>query len=92
MRCEADSNYTNVYLNTSEKHVVAKTLKEFESILPNTIFFRIHKSHLINVNHLKKYTKGDGGAVTLLDNTKLDVSRRNKESFLRVFKIHNTQG
>jgi two-component system, LytTR family, response regulator len=86
-RCEADSNYTNIYLANSEKHVVAKTLKEFESLLPSTLFFRIHKSHLINLNHLKKYTKGDGGTVTLLDNTEIDVSRRNKEAFLRVFKI-----
>ena len=89
VRCEADSNYTNVYLKNSEKHVVAKTLKEFETLLPSSLFFRIHKSHLINLNCLKKYTKGDGGTVTLLDNTELDVSRRNKESFLSVFKILN---
>ena len=87
IRCEADSNYTVLYLLGKQKHVISKTLKDFESQLSNKSFFRIHKSHLINVSHLKKYTKGDGGTVTMIDNTELDVSRRNKEAFLKMLSL-----
>lgn len=85
VHCEADSNYTVLYLANGEKYMVSKTLKDFEHQLSNKKFFRIHKSHLVNIDYLKKYTKGDGGTVTLLDNTNLDVSRRNKEEFLKIF-------
>ena len=67
--------------------MVSKTLKDFESQLSNKNFYRIHKSHLINVSYLKKYTKGDGGTVTMVDNTELDVSRRNKEEFLKMLNL-----
>lgn len=87
IRCEADSNYTVLYLAGGEKYVVSKTLKDFESQLSNKNFYRIHKSHLINVSYLKKYTKGDGGTVTMVDNTELDVSRRNKEEFLKMLNL-----
>lgn len=87
VRCEADSNYTVLHLVGGEKHLVSKTLKEFEIQLSGNRFFRIHKSHLINMQYLKKYTRGDGGTVTMIDNTQLDVSRRNKEEFLRVFNL-----
>lgn len=87
LRCEADSNYTVLHLVSGEKHLVSKTLKEFEIQLSGNRFFRIHKSHLINMQYLKKYTRGDGGSVTMIDNTELDVSRRNKEEFLRVFNL-----
>lgn len=87
VRCEADSNYTVLHLVGGEKHLVSKTLKEFENQLSGKRFFRIHKSHLVNMKYLKKYTKGDGGTVTMIDNTELDVSRRNKEEFLRVFNL-----
>lgn len=87
LRCEADSNYTMLHLVSGEKHLVSKTLKEFEIQLSGNRFFRIHKSHLINMRYLKKYTRGDGGTVTMIDNTQLDVSRRNKEEFLKVFNL-----
>lgn len=87
VRCEADSNYTRIFISNKEEHIVCKTLKDFEAQLSNHRFFRIHKSHLINLNYIKKYTKGDGGSVTMKDNTSLDVSRRNKEEFLRHLEL-----
>jgi two-component system LytT family response regulator len=87
IRCEADSNYTRLYLSGGEKQLISKTLKEIEAQLPSRKFFRIHKSHIINVAYLKKYTKGDGGTVTLSDSTELDVSRRNREEFLKLFNL-----
>lgn len=62
--------------------IVTKTLKEFEELLDDYNFMRVHNSHLINLNQVVKYTKGEGGVVTLSDGSEVDVSRRKKEEFL----------
>jgi two-component system LytT family response regulator len=90
VRCEGDGNYTNVYLDNNEKYLASKTLKEFELALPASSFIRIHKSHLINSNFIKKYIKSEGGIVVMADNTELEVSRRNKEYFMRFFNLKHT--
>ena len=87
IRCEADGNYTQVFLDDNNKHLASKTLKEIEKLLSPSIFIRIHKSHLINVNFVKKYLKGEGGTVVMADNSELEVSRRNKDYFLKYFNI-----
>lgn len=83
IRCESDINYTTFYLINKNKIVVAKTLKEFEEMLEGYNFFRVHNSHLINLSHIKNYVKGEGGIVTMIDDSSVDVSRRRKEEFLR---------
>jgi len=83
IRCESDNNYTNIFLNDGKKHIVSKTLKEFDEMLTPFNFFRIHKSHLINLNYLQKYNKGEGGYVIMEDGSELEVSRRRKEDFIR---------
>lgn len=88
IRCEADGNYTLVFLKNGEKQLACKTLKEFEHLLVQNNFWRIHKSHLINLKHLKKYVKGDGGGnVVMIDNSEIEVSRRNKDAFLKQFNL-----
>ena len=88
IRCEADGNYTMVFLKNGTKQLASKTLKEFEYILNQNNFWRIHKSHLINLKHLKKYVKGDGGGnVVMIDNSEIEVSRRNKDAFLKQFNL-----
>ena len=82
IRCESDGNYTKIFLNTGKKLLASKTLGEFESMLEGDGFFRIHRSHLINLTHLKKYTKGEHSFVELSDGTKADVSRRKKSGFI----------
>lgn len=82
IRCEADSNYTFIYLLDKTKVVVSKTLHDFEKNLSNYNFFRIHHKHLINLEHLKEYIKGKGGQVVMADNSVLDVSTRRKNDFL----------
>ncbi len=82
VRCEAESNYTTFYLINGEKILVSKTLKEFDEILSEKGFFRIHKSVIINMKYLKKYIKGEGGTVIMEDGSELLVSRRRKEDFL----------
>lgn len=82
VRCESDVNYTTIVLNEKKKIVVAKTLKQFEELLSEFNFFRIHNSHLINLSYIKSYNKGKGGSVILEDGTELEVSTRRKEEFL----------
>ena len=82
VRMEADVNYTNVFLASGEKCISSKSLKEFDELLAELNFFRVHKSHLINLIHIKSYIKGDGGTVVLADNSRVEVSRRHKDEFL----------
>ena len=65
-----------------KKYIVSKTLKEYEEMLSDYNFFRIHKSHLINLNEIKEYVRGDGGYVVMNNEKALDVSKRRKESFM----------
>jgi two-component system LytT family response regulator len=87
--CEAASNYTQIF-TAEEKYVVSKTLKEYDELLSDYNFFRIHNSYLININSIKKYVKGDGGYVVLNNNTSLDVSKRKKEAFLNRIGIRHS--
>jgi two-component system LytT family response regulator len=80
--CEASSNYTVIYTNDGKKHVISRTLKEYEDLLAEHNFFRIHNSHLINLGSIKKYVRGDGGYVIMNNDVSLDVSKRKKEAFL----------
>jgi two-component system LytT family response regulator len=83
IRCESDINYTTIYLKDKQKLVVAKTLKEFEEMLSEYSFFRIHNSHLINLAYVKSYNRGKGGSVILVDGTEVEVSTRRKDNFLK---------
>jgi two-component system, LytTR family, response regulator len=84
LRVEANGRYAKFYLLNKETILVSKTLGDFEDILSANQFFRIHDSAIINLNHVKKYTRGDGGTVLLSDNTELDVARRRKEEFIKL--------
>ena len=84
IQLEANSNYTNIFFTNKTKIIASKTLKEFEELLPTDIFFRTHHSHLINLNYIKRYIKGDGGQIELQNGSYVDVSRRKKEEFLKV--------
>jgi two-component system LytT family response regulator len=83
IRCEADNNYTNFYLNSGEKILVTKTLKEYDETLSDLDFIRVHQSHLINVKFVDRYIKGDGGTLVMADGSEVDVSRRRKDDFLK---------
>ena len=83
IRCHSDVNYTTIFKNDKQKIVVAKTLKEFEELLAEQGFFRVHNSDLINLSYIKSYNKGKGGSVLLTDGTELEVSTRRKDDFLK---------
>lgn len=80
---EAQSNYTVLYFTNHPKLIASRTLKEFEDILPVDVFFRTHHSHIINLNFIKRYIKGDGGQIELSNGDYVDVARRKKEEFLK---------
>lgn len=81
IRLEADSNYTTFYLIDGKKIVATKTLKDFADILEPLNFVRIHRSSLINLNHLSEYIRGEGGTVVMCDGSEVEVSRREKQHF-----------
>lgn len=81
----ASGNYTNVFTHSGDKYLVAKTLKDFEELLPGAAFCRIHHSCIINTGFIKKYYKGRGGYVEMEDGTTLEVSARKKDEFLSRF-------
>ena len=84
--CKADDNYTEIYLNTTKKKVVSKTLKYFEDALTESGFARVHKSYLVNVNEITKYIKGKGGSVLLSNGQEITVSASKKSKLLAYFK------
>jgi len=89
IRCESDRNYTFIFLTDGRKILVSRTIKEYDEMLSDHNFFRIHQSHLINLNFLKNYTRGRGGYVELTDGTVLDVSARRKSEFLKRMSVDN---
>ena len=80
--CESDGNYTTIYINDGSKYVACRKLKDMEALLPREYFVRIHHGYLVNLFHVIKYYKGDGGQVELKNGLRLDVSRRKKSDFL----------
>jgi two-component system LytT family response regulator len=80
--CEASSNYTEITVMDGKKYIVSRTLKEYEDMLGEHNFYRIHNSYLINLNAIKKYVRGEGGYVIMANDKSLDVSKRKKEGFL----------
>lgn len=83
--CQADDNYTKIFLNSGQK-LVSKTLKYFEESLKDQGFVRIHKSYLVNVNTIVRYKKGKGGSVQLSSGKELMVSSSKKGTLLDYFK------
>jgi two-component system LytT family response regulator len=82
---EAEGNYTRITLN-NHKILSSKTLGEFEDVLPNRRFFRVHLSCIIHLEFLKKYIRGDGGEVVMKDGKSLPVARKRKDELLERIK------
>ncbi len=86
IRCQADGNYTWFHLKNGEKILVTTTLKEYDELLNSHNFFRIHHSHLVNLDAVSRYKRGEGGFAILEDGSEIEVSRRRKEEFLKIMK------
>jgi two-component system, LytTR family, response regulator len=85
MRCESKSNYTYFFFEGGEKVVSSRTLKDVESIFAPYNFYRTHQSHLINLRHVDRYSKEDGGYIIMSDGAQVDLARARKEEFLELF-------
>jgi two-component system LytT family response regulator len=86
LRCEANDNYTFIFLKNKSRIVACRTLKEVESQLQSYSFFiRIHHSHIVNLNEVIKYVRGEGGYVIMSDGNPVSVSRTRKEALLKWF-------
>ena len=86
VRCESRKNYTYFYTTDREEIKVSKTLKEFDELLESFDFYRVHQSHLVNIAHVKRYEKKEGGYLVMDDNEKVPVSFRKKEDLMKLFK------
>lgn len=82
---EAKGTYTYVYFTDKRKEVISRVLKDFEELLPSSVFCRIHHSFIVNIQYVKKYYKGRGGYIELADGTTIEVSLRKKADFLKKF-------
>jgi two-component system LytT family response regulator len=84
MRLESEGSYTRIYMNNGEAILASKHLKVFEDILAEYQFFRSHNSHLVNLQKVVRLHKTDGMILELNDGSKVPLSRRKKESFLKM--------
>ena len=84
--CESDSSYTNFYLANGQKILVSKTLREFEDMLKEFGFFRVHKSFLVNLFSISKFEKADGGYLVMENKDRVPVASRKKEQLLELFE------
>ncbi len=82
IRCESANNYTIFYLTDGRQIVVTRSLGDYEQMLLDDDFLRIHRSHMINFNHLKKFVKGDNAYLIMDDDAKVEISRRGKADLL----------
>lgn len=82
IRIEADRSYSWFFLEGDIKHLVSRNLKEYQELLSDRNFFRTHNSHLINLEHVKKYIRHEGGYVEMTNGSTVPISRGKKDLFL----------
>lgn len=85
VRCESDRMYTQVVMADGQKLLVSKPMGQLEEILEGQGFFRVHMSHLINMQHIRQYVRADGGYVVMDDGATVSVARNRKDDFLELF-------
>jgi len=83
--CKADGPYTHFNLVGGKTYLSSKTLGDYEDQLSSKGFYRIHNSYLINLKHITRYVRDDGGYIVMSDQSTITVSRRRKEGFLKLF-------
>ena len=86
IRCQASGNYCTIYLKQGNQFLASRHLKHVEGLLPAKDFYRVHQSHLINLKHIKRYSKTDGGHVVMGDGSEVAVARSRKDEFLMLFQ------
>ncbi len=86
IRCEADRNYTSFFLTEGKKILVSRTLKDYETLLSGHNFLRVQQSHLVNLNFVDRYDKGNGGAVVMKDGSSVPLSPAKRDVFFQILE------
>jgi two-component system LytT family response regulator len=86
LRCESSVNYTEFHFVNAKKLLVSKTLKEFEDLLSESGFYRVHQSHLINTKFIKEYVKIEGGHLIMTDGSMIPVSTRKRPEVMKMLE------
>ena len=83
--CESDLSYTQFYLTDGQKILVSRTLREFEDLLKEFGFFRVHKSFLVNLFTISKFEKADGGYLVMENKDRVPVASRKRDQLFEMF-------
>lgn len=86
IRCESNVNYTEFFFAGGKKLLVTKTLKDFEDLLSDQGFYRVHQSHLINTKYIKEFVKTDGGYILMTDGCNVPVSTRKRPEVIKMLE------
>lgn len=86
IRCEADRNYTSFFLKNGKKILVSRTLKDYETLLTGYNFLRVQQSHLVNLDYVDRYDKGNGGAVVMKDGSEVPLSPAKRDVFFQILE------
>jgi two-component system, LytTR family, response regulator len=84
IRCESSVNYTIFHFPNNKQMVVSKTLKEFEDLLTDLKFFRVHQSHLVNSRYIREFVKSEGGHLIMNDGSLVPVSTRKRADVIKM--------
>jgi len=87
LACESHSNYTTLHLRDNKRMVISRSMKQFEDLLQGTAFMRVHNSWLVNLKHIRKYLRGEGGEVVLSNNLHVPVARRKKQELMDTLEM-----
>lgn len=85
IHCESEGSYTHIHLNSKNKIMLSKSLGEASEVLDAPFFMRVHHSHLINLNYVERYIRGEGGEIVLRNGTRVPLARSKKQDFLNIF-------
>ena len=86
IRLEAESNYTRVYVTEKRSYFVSKPLKVFEDSIKDNIFFRVHRSYIINLNHVKEFLREDGGVIVMNDDARIQLPKARYNDFIEAMR------
>ena len=83
--CEAESNYTKLYLITGKNYLLSKTLREVQQVLEERNFLRVHRQYLVNLDHIKMYHKGEAAYLVMQGDINIPVAKNQKEKLVQKF-------
>lgn len=89
IRCAASNCYTSFFMADGSRIIVSKTLKEYSDLLEDVNFFRVHQSHLVNLDYIERFVNADGGYLIMSNGDEIDVSRRKRKSLIETLNRIN---